>query len=155
MKGNDQIIARLNDLLADELTAINQYIVHSELCANWGFAKLHEANEKRAIEEMKHAEKLISRIIFLEGMPIVSQLKPLHIGSDVQTQMTNDVDAEVGAVHAYNDSIRLAVDCGDNGSRELLESILHDEENHLDWLEAQVEQIRQMGIQVYLAEQVG
>ena len=154
MKGNEKVITRLNDLLSDELTAVSQYMVHSELCANWGFEKLHKAIEKRAIEEMKHAEKLIGRIIFLEGMPEVSNLKSMHIGPDVQTQLTNDQDAEVGAIHAYNLGIRLAVECADNGTRELLESILSDEENHLDWLETQAEQIRQIGIQNYLTEQV-
>jgi len=155
MKGNDKVIKVLNDLLADELTAINQYIVHSEMCANWGYQKLHSIIEKRAIEEMKHAEKLIARIIFLEGRPVVGNLNPIHIGGDVQTQHKNDIAAEHGAIGAYNDAIRLAVEQGDNGSRELLESILVDEENHLDWLEAQMDQIGQMGIQNYLIEQLG
>jgi bacterioferritin len=155
MKGNDKIIATLNDLLADELTAINQYMVHSEMCANWRFEKLHEADEARAITEMKHAEKLIGRIIFLEGKPTVSVLKAIHIGSNVLEQHQNDLAAEQGAVKAYNDAIRLAVDVDDNGSRELLESILKDEEDHLDWLEAQLDQIKQMTIQNYLVEQLG
>jgi bacterioferritin len=155
MKGNDKILEKLNDLLADELTAINQYIVHSEMCANWGYEKLHKADEKRAIEEMKHAEKLIGRILFLEGKPVVSNLKALHIGPDVQTQHENDWDAENGAIKSYNDGIKLAVEIGDNGSRELLESTLKDEEAHIDWLEAQMDQIKQMGIQNYLVEQLG
>jgi bacterioferritin len=155
MKGNDKIIVVLNDLLADELTAINQYMVHSEMCANWRFEKLHEADEARAITEMKHAEKLIGRIIFLEGKPTVSLLKEIHIGSDVKAQHQNDLAAEQGAVKAYNDGIRVAVEVGDNGSRELLESILKDEEDHLDFLEAQLDQIGQMGIQNYLVEQLG
>jgi bacterioferritin len=154
MKGNDRIIAVLNELLADELTAINQYMVHSEMCANWRYNKLHEAAEARAIVEMKHAEKLIGRILFLEGKPIVSNLKPIHIGGDVKTQHLNDQMAEVGAVVAYNNGIQLAVEVADNGSRELLESTLKDEEEHLDWLEAQLEQIEQMGIQNYLVEQM-
>lgn len=155
MKGNDRVIERLNELLADELTAINQYMVQSEMCANWGYEKLHKAIEKRAIQEMKHAEKLIGRIIFLEGTPTVSRLNPMQIGSDVETQHKNGLAAEVGAVKAYNDGIRLAVEVGDNGTRELLESILKDEEEHIDWLEAQLDQIRQMGIQNYLVEQLG
>jgi bacterioferritin len=155
MKGNDRIIERLNELLADELTAINQYMVQSEMCANWGYEKLHKAIEKRAIQEMKHAEKLIGRIIFLEGTPTVSRLNPIQIGSDVETQHKNGLAAEVGAVKAYNDGIRLAVEVGDNGTRDLLESILKDEEEHIDWLEAQLDQIKQMGIQNYLVEQLG
>jgi bacterioferritin len=154
MKGNDKIIANLNALLADELTAINQYMVHSEMCDNWGFVKLHTADEQRAIQEMRHAESLIARIIFLAGQPIVSQLNPIHIGADVETQHKNDMVAEEGAIKAYNDGIRLAVELGDNGTRELLDAILKDEEAHLDWLEAQLDQIGQMGIQNYLAMQV-
>src|SRR5512136_244132 len=155
MKGNDQIIATLNVQLADELTAVNQYMVHSEMCSNWGYEKLHKATEKRAIDEMRHAEKLIARIIFLEGMPIVSNLNKITIGPDVQTQLKNDWNAEAGAIKAYNEAIRQAVDVGDNGTRELLDSILKDEEDHIDWLEAQLDQIAQMGIQNYLVEQVG
>ncbi len=154
MKGNEKVIACLNDLLADELSAINQYMVHSEMCADWGYEHLHEAIEARAITEMKHAEKLIGRIIFLEGIPIVSQLKSIHVGADVSAQLKNDLAAETEAVKAYNDGIRLAVEAGDNGSRELLESILKDEEDHTDWLESQQDQIEQMGIQNYLSEQV-
>ena len=111
-------------LLADELTAINQYIVHSEMCNNWGYEKLHNADEKRAIDEMKHAEKLIARILFLEGLPVVSDLKKITIGSDVAAQHNNDHFSEEGAVASYNDGIRLAVEIGDNGTRETLESIL-------------------------------
>jgi len=155
MKGNKRIIERLNDLLADELTAINQYMVQSEMCANWGYEKLHKAIEKRAIQEMKHAEKLIGRILFLEGSPTVNKLNKMEIGADVETQHKSGLAAEVGAVKAYNDGIRLAVEVGDNGTRELLESILKDEEEHIDWLEAQLDQIKQMGIQNYLVEQVG
>ena len=153
MKGNDRIIEKLNALLADELTAINQYMVHSEMCANWMYEHLHKAIEKRAIDEMKHAERLIGRILFLDGRPIVNALNPLNIGADVEAQLANDWAAEAGAVKAYNDGIRLAVEVGDNGTRELFESILKDEEVHIDWLEAQLEQIKQMGIQNYLVEQ--
>lgn len=155
MKGNKRIIERLNDLLADELTAINQYMVQSEMCANWGYEKLHKAIEKRAIQEMKHAEKLIGRVLFLEGSPTVNKLNKMEIGADVETQHKNGLAAEVGAVKAYNDGIRLAVEVGDNGTRDLLEAILKEEEEHIDWLEAQLDQIKHMGIQNYLTEQVG
>ncbi len=154
MKGSDKIIERLNFLLADELTAISQYMVHSEMCANWGYSNLHEHNEKRAIDEMKHAEKHIARIIFLEGKPIVSNLNPIHIGQDVTAQLKNDHEAEQGAIKWYNDSIRLALDEGDNGTRELLEDILEDEEEHIDWLETQMDQIEQLGLQNYLLGQL-
>jgi bacterioferritin len=155
MQGDTRIIDKLNGLLADELTAINQYMVQSEMCANWGYERLHKAVEKRAIDEMKHAEKLIGRIIFLEGLPIVSKLKEINIGGDVETHHKNDRASETGAIRAYNEGIRLAVEIGDNGTRELLDSILKDEEAHIDWLEAQLDQINQIGIQRYLAEQLG
>jgi len=155
MKGNDKVIATLNNLLSDELTAINEYMVHSEMCANWRYDKLHEAAEKRAIDEMRHAEKLIGRILFLEGIPIVSKLKKINIGATVEAQHRNDLGSEAGAIAAYNNGIRLCVEAGDNGTRELLESILKDEEEHLDWLDAQLIQIEQMGISSYLVEQLG
>lgn len=154
MKGNEKIIQKLNELLSDELTAINQYMVHSEMCDNWGYEKLHKAVEKRAIDEMKHAEKLIGRIIFLEGIPVVHNLQKIHIGADVKVQIQNDHISEEGAVKSYNDGIRLATEVDDNGTRELLDAILKDEEDHIDWLEAQLDQIGQMGISTYLAEQV-
>ncbi len=154
MKGQELIIAKMNDLLSDELTAINQYIVHSEMCANWGYEKLHKAAEKRAVDEMKHAERLIARILFLEGRPVVSDLKKIHIGAEVENQHKNDWTAEDGAVKSYNDGIRLAVELKDNGTRELFESVLKDEEGHIDWIEAQLDQIKQMGIQNYLVEQI-
>ena len=154
MKGNAQVIETLNQLLADELTAINQYMVHSEMCADWGYDRLHEAIEKRAIEEMRHAEKLIGRILFLEGTPIVSNLNKITIGPKVETQIKNDALAETDAVKMYNQGIRQAVELADNGTRDLLESILADEEVHLDWLEAQLDQIEQIGIQNYLVEQI-
>jgi bacterioferritin len=154
MQGNQKVIETLNALLADELSAINQYMVHSEMCDNWGYARLHEAIEQRAITEMRHAEKLIARILFLDGRPIVSQLSPIKIGADVEAQHRNDLAAELNAVKAYNGGIQLAVEVGDNGTRELFESILSDEEEHVDWIEAQLDQINQMGISNYLVEQV-
>lgn len=154
MKGNEKVIATLNDLLSDELTAVNQYMVHAGMDENWGYEKLHDAVEKRAITEMKHAESLIDRLLFLEGVPIVSNLKKINIGAKVETQLAHDLDAEIDAVKGYNAGIKLAVEVGDNGTRELFESILKDEEEHVDWLEAQLDQIAQMGISDYLGEQL-
>lgn len=155
MKGNEKIIDALNHLLADELTAVNQYMVHSEMCANWGYAELAEKIEKRAIDEMKHAEKHIGRILFLEGRPTVSVLNKINIGPEVSAQLMNDHLAEEGAIKAYNDAIKLTADLGDNGTREMLEDILGDEEDHIDWIETQLDQIGQMGLGNYLVEQVG
>lgn len=155
MKGNAQIIDSLNARLAEELTAINQYMVHSEMCDNWGYERLHKIIEKRAIDEMKHAEKLIARILFLDGRPIVSNLNKVTIGAEVEKMHLNDHAAEADAIKNYNESIKLAVEVGDNGTRELLERILHEEEDHIDLLEAQLDQIKQMGIQNYLVEQTG
>lgn len=154
MKGNDKIIALLNDQLSDELTAVSQYMVHAAMCANWGYKELHDAIEHRAIEEMKHAEMLIDRILFLEGIPVVSNLKKMFIAADVEGQFKSDHEAESGAIKAYNEGVKLAVSLGDNGTRALLETILKDEEAHIDWLEAQLDQIGQMGIKVYLSEQI-
>jgi bacterioferritin len=154
MKGQPKIIATLNSLLADELTAINQYMVHSEMCSNWGYGKLHEAIEKRAVTEMHHAEKLIARIIFLEGQPQVSKLKAIHIGANVEAQLKHDLVAEQDAVAVYNAGVKQAAAADDNATRELLESTLKDEEDHLDWIEAQLDQVSQMGIQNYLAQQM-
>ena len=154
MKGNAKVIAKLNGLLAEELTAINQYMVHSEMCDDWGYKKLHEVSEKRAIDEMKHAEKLIGRILFLEGRPTVSKLNKITIGADVTGQVKFDHASEMGAVKSYNAGIKVAVDAGDNGTRDLLTDILKDEEAHIDTLESQLDQIKQMGIQNYLTEQL-
>lgn len=154
MKGNIKVIEKLNFLLADELTAISQYMVQAEMCNNWGYAQLAGVIEKRAIDEMKHAEKHIGRILFLEGQPVVSNLNKINIGQDVETQHKNDWGAEEGAIKAYNEAIKLAVELGDNGTRDLLEEILEDEEEHIDWIEAQIDQINQMGIQNYLAQQL-
>jgi bacterioferritin len=155
VKGNEKIIEKLNARLADELTAINQYMVHSEMCENWGYEKLHDAIEKRAITEMKHAEKLIARILFLEGLPIVSELNQMHIGADVEAQHKSDWQAEHDAIQEYNADIRAAAEYGDNGTQEMLKAILVDEEAHIDWIEAQLDQIAQIGIQNYLVEQIG
>ena len=155
MKGNPKIIDALNFLLADELTAISQYMVHAEMCDDWGYEKLAGAIEKRAIEEMKHAETPIGRILFLEGKPVVSNLNQIHIGPDVQTILDNDHKSEEIAIGDYNKAIKLCVEEGDNGTREMLEGILKDEEAHIDWIEAQLDQIEQMNLQNYLVEQLG
>jgi len=154
MKGNAKVIEILNALLADELTAVSQYMVHSEMCDNWGYVRLHKAVEGRAIDEMRHAEMLIGRILFLEGKSTVSKLNPIHIGNIVEDQLNYDYEAEVGAVGSYNAAIQQAGELGDNGTRDLLTSILKDEEAHIDWIEAQKDQIAQMGNQLYLSLQV-
>jgi len=154
VKGNERVIERLNARLAEELTAINQYFVHGEMCDDWGYGTLHEAIEQRAIQEMKHAEKLIARVLFLEGTPIVNRLNEIRIGANVAAQFKNDLASEQEAVKAYNADVRFAAENGDNGTKELLESILTDEEAHLDWLEAQLDQIEQVGIQNYLSEKI-
>jgi len=154
MKGNDKLIAALNDLLADELTAINQYMVHAEMCDNWGYEKLHKAVEKRAIQEMKHAERHIARILFLEGTPRVSKLNKISVGADVAKQLANDLDAERTAWKSYNAAIALADEVKDGPTRNMLEEIVRDEDAHIDWLEAQLDQIKQMGIENYLAMQI-
>jgi bacterioferritin len=154
MKGNDKVIDILNQRLSEELTAISQYMVHSEMCANWGFHKLHEAIEKQAIDEMKHAEILIGRILFLEGTPTVSKLQKISIGKTVEEIVLVDENAEHDAVKAYNDSIAACVAAGDNSSADMLKNILLDEERHVDWGETQREMIKQMGLQVYLSNQV-
>ena len=154
MKGNEKLLEKLNDLLSDELTAVNQYMVHAEMDDDWSYTRLAESVEKRAIDEMKHAEKLIGRILFLEGTPIVSNYKKINIGPTVEKQIDFDCTSEVEAVASYNDGIKLASSVSDNGTEQLFKSILLDEEAHLDWLETQQEQIRQIGLQNYLAEQV-
>lgn len=155
MKGNEKLVAVLNELLADELTAISQYMVHSEMCDNWGYDKLHKAIEHQAVDEMHHAEWLIRRILFLEGVPVVSDLNPIKIGQTVQEIVTNDLDDEIGAIGAYNSAIRLAHEVADQASSDLLTKILKMEEGHVDWAEVQRDQIEQMGIKNYLANQTG
>jgi len=154
MKGNEKLLGKLNDLRSDELTAVNQYMVHAEMDDNWAYTRLAESVEKRAIDEMKHAEKLIARILFLEGIPVVSSLKKITIGDAVEKQIANDWQAEFDAIKSYNDGIKLACSVDDHGTEQLLKAILKDEEDHIDWLEAQQDQIKQIGIQNYLAEQV-
>ena len=153
MKGNKKLIAVLNSLLADELTVVNQYMVHSEMCENWGYKKLHIAIRKQAIDEMHHAEWLIERIIFFEGAPTVSKLNPIKIGKTVSEMISNDHDDELKVVHDYNEAIRLAHEVDDEGSVDLLTKILKMEEGHVDWGEIQRAQIEQMGMENYLVNQ--
>jgi bacterioferritin len=151
MKGNANLINQLNSLLADELTAINQYIVHAEINENWGYSRLCDHFRKRSIEEMRHAERIIERIIFLEGMPIVSEYRKISIGPDVPKQLENDHNSEANAIKAYNEAIRLSGELGDFATREILESILLDEDRHIDGIEELQDQINQMGVPVFLS----
>ncbi|HPW18834.1 MAG TPA: bacterioferritin [Candidatus Aminicenantes bacterium] len=155
MKGDPKLIKVLNSLLADELSAINQYMVHSEMCDAWGYEKLHKVIEKRAIDEMKHAEKLIARILFLEGLPIVSELKPIFIGTDVPKMYDFDHKAEEMAIKAYNDAIDLAGEVKDQATGDLLQTILNEEDEHMDEIEATQDQIKQMSLQIFLTTKVG
>ena len=154
MKGNDKVIAILNERLAEELTAISQYMVHSEMCESWGFHKLHEAIEKQAIDEMKHAESLIGRILFLEGTPTVSKLNRIMIGKSVEEMVKVDLEAEIDAIKVYNESIAAAGEAGDNGTVDMLSKILLDEEAHAEWGETQFKLIERLGVQRYMSHQV-
>jgi bacterioferritin len=154
MKGDRKVLTVLNQLLADELTAISQYMVHSEMCDNWGYEKLHKAIESQAVDEMHHAEWLIQRIIFLEGAPVVSKLNPIRIGKDIPAIIGTDQDDELGAVKAYNAGIRVAREAADQATADLLTKILKMEEGHEDWAEVQRDQIAQMGLENYLTNQV-
>jgi len=154
MKGNDKIINLLNVLLAEELTAISQYMVHSEMCANWGYTKLHEAIEKQAKDEMEHAEWLIQRILFLEGTPNLQKLNQIKIGKTVPEMLANDGEAELNAIRMYNSAITEAKELKDNGTADLLLKILKMEEDHLDFEETQQGLIEQLGLQNYLQTKV-
>lgn len=153
MKSYKELVNVLNSLLADELTAINQYMVHSEMCGNWGFVRLHDEIRKQAMDEMHHAEWLIERIIFLEGAPTVSTLNAMKIGKNVPEMIGNDSGDELKAVHAYNEAIKLSQSCNDQGTVALLTKILAMEEGHVDWAEKQRSQIEQIGLENYLANQ--
>ena len=153
MKSDEKLLQTLNRLLADELTAISQYMVHSEMCDNWGYDKLHQAIEQQARDEMHHAEWLIRRIIFLEGAPVVSKLNPIQIGQNVVDMIGRDEEAELAAGRAYNAAIRLSHEVDDQATADLLTNILKMEEGHADWAERQRAQIEQMGLENYLANQ--
>jgi bacterioferritin len=154
MKGSTKVVEVLNSLLADELTAVNQYMVHAEMCENWGYDKLGDVIQKRAIEEMKHAEKLIGRILFLEGTPIVNNLREIKIGSDVPKMFSNDHMAEEDAIKAYNQGIVVCAEAKDYATRELLQNILQDEDHHMDNIEEVQDEITQLGVQIFLSTQV-
>lgn len=154
MKGNPDVINFLNSLLSDELTAINQYMVHSEMCENWGYEKLHAAIRKQAFDEMKHAEWLIERILYFDAAPTVSVLRQIRVGKSVMEMINNDNEDEHDAVHSYNEAIKLARDVQDQGTVDLLTKIILMEEGHIDWAEKQLAQIEQMGIENYLNNQV-
>lgn len=154
MKGSEKLITTLNSLLADELTAINQYMVHSEMCDDWGYEKLHKHFEKRAIDEMKHAEILIGRILYLEGLPIVTTLNKIKIGGDVSKQLENDRLAELDAIKAYNEAIVLAGEVMDYATRDILQKILNEEDAHMDAIEELQDQIEQMSMQIFLTTQI-
>jgi bacterioferritin len=154
MKGNPKILEVLQEALKAELTAINQYFVHAEMCENWGYKRLAALIKKESIDEMKHAEKLIERILFLDGTPNMSDYFKINIGDTVPKQFQNDLDVELAAAARLNNGIRTCWESDDGGSRELLEHILTDEEEHIDWLEAQIHAIGEMGAENYLAEQL-
>jgi bacterioferritin len=154
MQGNPKVIALLNEALKEELTAINQYFLHAEMCENWHFGKLADYIKKQSIDEMKHAEVLIERILFLDGTPNMTELMQLTIGKNVKEQIESDLKLEIGAVAMYNRAVAECRDAGDNASRELFERLLKDEEEHVDWLEAQVYQIKEIGYERYLSQQI-
>lgn len=154
MQGNETVITHLNEALSAELTAIAQYIVHAEMCDNWGYRRLGAYIKKQAIDEMKHAEGAIERILFLDGIPKIGVMLAPKIGANVKAQIENDLAAELGAVKAYNKAVSACTAAKDNGSRELFESMVKDEEKHADFLEAQLHQIGEMGLEYYLAQQL-
>ena len=154
MKGNPKVLAYLQEVLKAELTAINQYFLHAEMLNNWGYKRLYKYTRKESIEEMVHAEKVMERMLFLDGAPNMSELFGLRIGQNVKDQFKNDLALEMEALPRLNKAIAVATEVGDNGSRELFEEILVDEEEHVDWLEAQLQMIEEMGIQNYLAMQM-
>jgi bacterioferritin len=154
MKGHDKVIDLLNDVLTAELTAVNQYFVHARMCQNWGYERLYKKIRAESIDEMKHADALIERILYLEGLPNLQRLHKINIGQSVHEQLRLDLDVEAQAIRSLNDGIELARSLGDNGSRELLEKILGAEESHADWLEAQLSLIAQIGEPNYLAQQI-
>ena len=155
MKGKPKVIEVLNEALKEELTAINQYFLHAEMCENWHYEKLGKYIKKQSIDEMRHAEALIERILFLDGNPNLTELLKLTVGKNVKEQLESDLNLEINAVEMYNRAVQVSRDEGDNASRELFERLLKDEELHVDWLEAQLHQIKEMGYERYLSQQVG
>jgi bacterioferritin len=154
MQGNPKVIAELNAALKEELTAINQYFLHAEMCENWKYEKLGSFIKKQSIDEMKHAELLIERILFLDGTPMLTELLRLTVGQNVKEQLASDLKLELAAVVQYNNSIKVATEAGDNASRALFERLLKDEEHHADWLESQLHLIQEIGYERYLSQQI-
>jgi bacterioferritin len=154
MQGDPKVIEQLNLALKEELQAINQYFLHAEMCENWGYERLSEYIKKQSIDEMKHAEALIERILFLDGTPNMKEPMTLTIGRNVREQIKSDLDLEVHAVKMYNNAVNIAREASDNASRELFERLVKDEEEHVDWLEAQVHLIEEIGYERYLSEQI-
>jgi bacterioferritin len=154
MQGNPKVIAQLQEALKEELTAINQYFLHAEMCENWKYSALAKFIKKQSIDEMKHAEKLIERILFLDSTPNLTEPMQLSVGQNVKAQLESDLKLEIGAVALYNNSVKIAREEGDNASRELFERLLKDEEGHVDWLEAQLHQIKEVGYERYLSRQI-
>src|SRR5262245_545586 len=152
MRGNDQVIAQLNMALREELTAINQYFLHAEMCHNWGYHRIGDYIKKQSIDEMRHAEKLIERLLFLDATPKMEYL-PLSVGQSVQAQLDADLKLELNAVAMYNRAIQASREAADDASAELFKQLLQDEESHVDWIEAQLHQIKEMGYQQYLSNQ--
>jgi bacterioferritin len=154
MKGNPKVIASLNEALREELLAINQYFLHAEMCENWHYKKLGNFIKKQSIDEMKHAEELIERLLFLDAIPNMTEPMQLSVGKNVRDQIESDLKLEIQAVAMYNKAIQVSRDEGDNASRELFERLLKDEEEHVDWLEAQIHQIGEIGYERYLSQQI-
>jgi bacterioferritin len=154
MKGNETVLKYLQEVLTAELTAINQYFLHAEMMENWGYERLAKITKKESMEEMHHAESLLHRMLYLDGAPSMGELFPLRIGQTVKAQIENDLALELEAVPRLNKAIQASVEAGDNGSRELFEKILLDEEHHVDYLEAQLHMIQEMGYDNYLAQQM-
>ncbi len=154
MKGNPEVIAALNEALQEELLAINQYFLHAEMCENWKYDKLGDFIKKESIEEMKHAEALIERLLFLDATPTLTGPTKLNVGKNVREQLHSDLQLEIDACAMYNRHVETARTAGDNASRELFEKLLKDEEGHVDWLEAQLHQIEEIGYERYLSQQI-
>ena len=155
MKGDPQVLDALNRALTVELTAINQYFCQAKMCQNWGFMKLYEKHYHESMGEMKHAEMLIERILFLEGVPEIARYDVIRVGADIREQFENDLKLEMGGVQHYNATVDLCIRLKDNGTRELIEPILSESEEHVDWLETQLHLIDTIGIENYLSEQMG
>jgi bacterioferritin len=154
MHGDPRIIDLLNQVLRKELTGINQYFIHSRMCENWGYAVLTKAHYEESVDEMKHADEVIRRILFLEGVPNVSDYDRIEVGANVRQQFDNDLALEMAALEVMRRGVALCLEAADHGSRELLEHMIRDEERHVDWLEAQKHKIRELGYENYLAQQI-